>query len=117
MPALVEACNDPEIPRWIPVIPSPYTEEDARAFIGGHSLSEPGYSVPDQWQVQIQAQILSKAAVQIKTSGLTPDELRSAHLTPIEDVSRAVTEALRRAGPGATLCVLPQGPQTIPYLK
>jgi RimJ/RimL family protein N-acetyltransferase len=47
VPALVEACNDPEIPRWIPVIPSPYTEEDARAFIGGHSLSEPGYTVPE----------------------------------------------------------------------
>jgi len=47
VPALVVACNDPEISRWIPVIPSPYAEEDARAFIGGHSLSEPGYSVPE----------------------------------------------------------------------
>jgi [ribosomal protein S5]-alanine N-acetyltransferase len=33
--ALVDACNDPEIRHWIPVIPSPYTEEDARAFIRG----------------------------------------------------------------------------------
>jgi RimJ/RimL family protein N-acetyltransferase len=32
---LVEACNDEEIQRWIPVIPRPYTEEDARAFIRG----------------------------------------------------------------------------------
>jgi RimJ/RimL family protein N-acetyltransferase len=35
VPALVNACNDPEIRHWIPVIPSPYTEEDARAFIRG----------------------------------------------------------------------------------
>jgi len=28
-----------------------------------------------------------------------------------------VAEALRRAGPYATLCVLPHGPQTIPYLR
>ena len=35
MPTLVEACNDPEISRWIPVIPSPYTEEDALAFVRG----------------------------------------------------------------------------------
>jgi lactate racemase len=31
-------------------------------------------------------------------------------------VSMAVRDALHAAGPGATLCVLPQGPQTIPYL-
>ena len=32
-PALVEACNDPEIERWLPVIPSPYSEADAVTFI------------------------------------------------------------------------------------
>lgn len=35
VPALVVACNDPEIARWIPLIPSPYTEADAISFIGG----------------------------------------------------------------------------------
>jgi [ribosomal protein S5]-alanine N-acetyltransferase len=35
VPELVDACNDPEIQHWIPVIPRPYTEEDARAFIRG----------------------------------------------------------------------------------
>ena len=33
--ALVAGCNDPEIARWIPTIPHPYTEEDARAFLRG----------------------------------------------------------------------------------
>ena len=27
--AIVAACDDPEIPRWTPVVPKPYTEEDA----------------------------------------------------------------------------------------
>ncbi len=80
-------------------------------------ICAPGYSAPDQWQVQIQAQILTKARVLIKTSGLGPDDLRKAHLTPIEDVGKAVREALHAAGPDATLCVLPQGPQTIPYIS
>jgi hypothetical protein len=31
-------------------------------------------------------------------------------------VSRAVEDALSQAGAASTLCVLPQGPQTIPYL-
>jgi ribosomal-protein-serine acetyltransferase len=31
--AVTEACQDPEIGRWIPMIPIPYVETDARAFI------------------------------------------------------------------------------------
>jgi RimJ/RimL family protein N-acetyltransferase/nitrite reductase/ring-hydroxylating ferredoxin subunit len=33
VPAIVAACQDPEIQRWIPLIPVPYTEADARRFI------------------------------------------------------------------------------------
>lgn len=40
VPALVVACNDPEITHWIPVIPSPYTEEDALAFVRGDGRPE-----------------------------------------------------------------------------
>jgi RimJ/RimL family protein N-acetyltransferase len=35
IPALVAAINDPEIAHWIPLIPHPYTEEDAREFLNG----------------------------------------------------------------------------------
>jgi nickel-dependent lactate racemase len=80
-------------------------------------ITAPGYSMPDQWQVQIQAQLQIKAKVLVKTAGLTPDAVRAAHFEPIDDVAAAVGDALRAAGPGATLCVLPQGPQTIPYLQ
>lgn len=31
--AVTAACQDPEIARWLPVIPSPYTEQDARDFL------------------------------------------------------------------------------------
>lgn len=79
-------------------------------------ICAPGYSVPDQWQVQVQAQIQTKAKVLVKTTGLGPGEIRAAHFTPIDDVSEAVRASLDRAGQGSTLCVLPQGPQTIPYL-
>ncbi len=33
-PALAAACQDPEIARWIPMIPSPYTQEDAYSYLG-----------------------------------------------------------------------------------
>jgi nickel-dependent lactate racemase len=79
-------------------------------------INAPGYAAADQWQVQIQAQIQLKANVFVKTSGLGPDQVRAAHLSPTHDVAASVREALARAGRDATLCVLPQGPQTIPYL-
>jgi len=79
-------------------------------------ITTPGYSRPDQWQVQIQAQIQLKAKVVLKSDRLHPDQIRAAHFEPVDDVAGAVDEALRRAGPDATLCVLPQGPQTIPYV-
>ena len=44
VPALVRACNDAEITRWIPVIPSPYTEEDALAFVRGHARPDLDHS-------------------------------------------------------------------------
>jgi hypothetical protein len=52
----------------------------------------------------------------VKTTGLGPDQVRAAHFTPVDDVSSAVRAALAGAGAASTLCVLPQGPQTIPYL-
>jgi nickel-dependent lactate racemase len=79
-------------------------------------ISSPGYAVPDQWQVQVQAQIQTKADVLVKTDGLRPEEVRAAHFMPIDDIEQTVRERLLRAGPASTLCVLPQGPQTIPYL-
>jgi len=80
-------------------------------------ITSPGYSTPDQWQVQIQAQLQMKATVMVKTGGLTPDAVRAAHFQPVDDVGAAVADAMRHAGPHATLCVLPHGPQTIPYLR
>src|SRR4051812_31160506 len=36
IPAVTAACQDPEIARWTAMIPSPYTEDDAREWIGSH---------------------------------------------------------------------------------
>ena len=43
VPALVAACNDPEIPRWIPVIPRPYGEDDALRFVRGEWRTNAGH--------------------------------------------------------------------------
>ncbi|MBO0869119.1 MAG: nickel-dependent lactate racemase [Micromonosporaceae bacterium] len=71
-----------------------------------------GQTVPDQWQVQIQARIQAGARVVMHTSYLSDEELAEVHLEQAADISECVAQH----GPHATVCVLPEGPQTIPYL-
>jgi nickel-dependent lactate racemase len=87
---------------------------DPDAFMA--RLSEPTFSVHDQWQVQVQAQIQRKAHVFLKSDGLSDAQVRAAWLEPIGDVAECVSARLAVAGSGARLAVLPQGPQTIPYV-
>jgi len=74
-------------------------------------------TVPDQWQVQVQCRVQVRARVLLHTSGLTPADLAAAHLEPSADVSATVRDELARFGPDATLCILPEGPQTIAYVE
>ena len=80
-------------------------------------ITTEGFGSHDQWQVQLQAQILMRAQVYLKSSFLTETQIRAAHLDPAEDIQAIVLEALDRYGKETRLCVLPQGPQTIPYLE
>lgn len=77
------------------------------------SLERRPGTVPDQWQAQILAKLLMHARVCLYTKGLPAREVESAFLHPVDDVSAAVSEEMARAGPGATCCALPAGPETI----
>jgi lactate racemase len=81
------------------------------------AIAERGRTEPDQWQVQVQARIQAGCRVVMHTSHLGDEELATAHLEQTADVSATVARALAEAGPGARLCVLPEGPQTIPYVE
>lgn len=73
-------------------------------------------TVPDQWQVQIQAKVETLADGVMRTSFLTDADLAEAHLRQTDDIERTVMDALAQAGPDSRVCVLPEGPQTTPYL-
>ena len=79
-------------------------------------LRSPGFRRPDQWQVQVQARVMAKARVFLKAEGLTPEQVRRAHLEPVDDVEATVTALLEEYGPRSRLCVLPEGPFTVPYV-
>ena len=73
-------------------------------------------TVPDQWQIQIQAAIQARSRVIMHTSYLSDAELAEAHLEQTDDVEATVRHLLDAAGPEARACVLPYGPLTVPYL-
>jgi nickel-dependent lactate racemase len=80
-------------------------------------IESPGFHQPEQWQVQVQALIQAKARVYLKADGVSDAEIRAAHLLPCADIAQKVAALLAEYGAGARLAVLPQGPQTIPYLS
>jgi hypothetical protein len=50
------------------------------------------------------------------TSYLSDAELAAAHLEQTADIAASAAEGLAAAGRDARICVLPEGPLTIPYL-
>ena len=80
------------------------------------TICQPGFLKQDQWQAQIQAQIQLQADVYVRTDGLSRGEIEAALLKYSPRIEDTLAELLERYGPRATICVLPEGPQTIPYL-
>ena len=79
-------------------------------------VNAPGFLMIDQWECQLQAQIQLKADVYVKNSYLSDEEIRRALYLPCQRIEDTLAELLARYGPQATICVLPEGPQTIPYI-
>ncbi len=81
------------------------------------TICAPGFLKHDQWQAQIQAQIQLKADVYVYSGYLTDEQIRMALFEPCHSIEQTVAELARRYGPSATICVLPEGPQTVPYVR
>jgi nickel-dependent lactate racemase len=79
-------------------------------------IARPGFSAQDQWQVQLQAQIQLKAEVHVYSENLTSEEIRRALFTPSPGVEQTLASLTARYGADCRLCVMPEGPQTIPYV-
>ena len=65
----------------------------------------------------MQALVQCRAEVYVKSRYLSDDEIRSALLRPCHQVEKTLAELLACHGPDACICVLPEGPQTIPYVE
>jgi nickel-dependent lactate racemase len=79
------------------------------------TIEAPGFSLYDQWEAQLLALIRLRARVALR-SELPDEDVRRAFLEPVADVGEAVGRELERLGGDAPVAVLPEGPQTIPYV-
>lgn len=79
------------------------------------TILAPGFALFDQWEAQIHAGICLKARAALYST-LPADEVRRAYLEPIDDLNAFIAAAINRVSKDAPIAVLPEGPQTIPYL-
>src|SRR5450759_950418 len=74
-------------------------------------------TLKDTWQIYFQALIQLKANVYIFSDKLDEGTIKRALFNPVKNISKLVDKLVKKIGPSARICVLPEGPQTIPYLK
>ena len=80
------------------------------------TILTPGFSMYDQWEAQLLAMVCLRARVGLY-SEIPDDEVRRAHLEPVQHIGERVAEELAVIGASARVAVLPEGPMTIPYLS
>jgi lactate racemase len=88
--------------------------DDLEAFVQG--LYEPGFFIPDQWEVQELAKARRKADILCFCEGIDSETLARCFVEPARSVEEGVRQALDRHGPGARLAVIPKGPYVVPVV-
>jgi len=94
-----------------------YLVQEARSVQGIlDMIGQPGFRRQDQWEAQVQARVQQLADVHVHSSYLSDDQVRGMLMHPCHDIEETLAQLGRRYGPGCRICVLPDGPQTIPYV-
>ena len=80
------------------------------------TIRSPSFEVQDMWQAQIQALILQKADVYLYSRNLRDHQIIGALLRPCHRIEDTLDRLIRKYGRRASICILPEGPQSIPYI-
>jgi len=80
-------------------------------------IQTPGFKEPDQWQVQIQAIIQQEVDVYVYSDGLSDEDIQCSLFIPCRDIGALIDRLTIRFGREPSIAVLPEGPQTIPFLQ
>lgn len=71
----------------------------------------------DTWQAQVHALICQKADVYFHSHNLSDGQIEAAFFKPCSNVEETIEELLHKYGRDASICILPEGPHTIPYIS
>jgi nickel-dependent lactate racemase len=109
----VSQCSDgiPEHGNYRRILQMGKNPEEILKIVGS-----PGFSMFDQWEAQIQAEIQTKARVYLY-SELPEKEVKACHLEPIKNIESTVARIKKEFGNSPKIAVLPEGPMAIPYLS
>lgn len=80
-------------------------------------IHEKDFKRRDMWQAQIHCMICQKADVYFHSRNLSDEQIKRAFLRPCSNVEDTIEELLHKYGRDASICVLPEGSQTIPYIS
>ena len=111
---LISACEEglPDYGEYGTIMRDGDTPQDLLRMI-----NSPGYSMQDQWDAQIQAQICQRIKLYIYSEGLTDEEIEQVFGIPCTDVGHTVAALLKEYGPGSRVAVLPVGALSVPYIQ
>jgi len=80
-------------------------------------IKENESSLKDTWQIFCQAGIQQKANVYLYSDKIETATIRKTLLNPVNNISKLTNDLVREIGPQASICIMPEGPQTIPYVR
>lgn len=81
------------------------------------AIETPGFGCADQWQAQTLARILLKSDVYVRADGLTDEQITQSMLKPCHSIEQTIADLTAKLGRQPSICVLPEGPVTIAYVK
>lgn len=89
--------------------------DDLQAFV--EKTYQPGFFIPDQWEIHELYKAVRKAEVMMYTEGIPAETLSQCFVTPVPSVEEGIRRALDKHGSSARLAVIPRGPYVIPVVK
>ncbi len=79
-------------------------------------IRTPGFTVQDMWQAHIHALLCQEYRVHFYSENLTDDQINGSFMAPCRNIGETVKRIVQDEGDGLRICVLPEGPLTIPYI-
>jgi len=80
------------------------------------SIRRQNFARQDMWQARIHALVCLKADVYFHSHNLSDRQIKSAFFKPCSSIEKTVSELLNKYGRDASICILPDGTQTVPYI-